>query len=89
MLTDKQRAELEELGPSNVRAHESRFGGGRNTPIPDFKCGEMVRSDILDWLADKERHAERRQARTLFWAIVGGVAGVIGVLVSVVLTSIK
>ena len=75
MLTDAHRAELEEMGAPNVRAHMVHFGADRGADVGGFKCGNINRGEIVDWLAAKHQHVERRQRWTLFWAVVGGVAG--------------
>jgi hypothetical protein len=78
MLADVQRAELEEMGATNLRTHLIHFGAGRGADICGFKCGCINRGDINDWLAEKHRHDERRQRWILFWAVIGGVAGMAG-----------
>ena len=82
MLTQEQRQELETMGATNVRFRLSQFGGGRASAIPGFKCGDMTRGDIEDWLAEKYVEEVRMQRWTLVWAMVGGVAGTLGVLIA-------
>jgi hypothetical protein len=53
MLTNEQRAELEALGPENVRQKQMLGGRGRGAAVPGFKCGDITRGDIEDWLAEK------------------------------------
>jgi len=78
MLTDAHRAELEEMGAPNVRAHMVHFGADRGADVGGFKCGNINRGEIVDWLAAKHQHGERRQRWILFWAVIGGVAGMAG-----------
>jgi hypothetical protein len=83
MLTQKQREELEALGPENVRMKliASR-GQGLGASMIVFKASEPDRGDVEDWLAQKYGQEMRTQRWILIWAMVGGVAGVIGVLVT-------
>jgi hypothetical protein len=79
MLTEVQRSELEEMGAPNVRVHLLHFGAGRGADVGGFKCGHINRGEIVDWLAAKHQHDELRQRLILFWAVVGGVAGMASV----------
>ena len=83
MLTETQRKELEDMGAPNVRTHLLQYGGSRGADIGGFKCGNITRGDIVDWLATQNRIEESRQNRILFWAIVGGVAGALSLLATV------
>lgn len=84
MLTDNQRDELVAMGPPNVRLHLAQWPGrGPGAAIGGFKCGDINRGDILDWLAIKDRADKRLQYWILFWAIVAALAGIAGVAVAV------
>jgi hypothetical protein len=67
------------MGAPNVRAHLLPWGKGRGADVGGFECGNINRGEIVDWLAAKHQHVERRQRWTLFWAVVGGVAGMASV----------
>ncbi len=82
MLTPQQCDELEAFGPENVRAKLATQGEGRDASIMGFKCGEITRGDIEDWLAEKNTQEKKMQERILFWAIVGGVSGTVGALIA-------
>ena len=62
MLTPEQRAELEEHGAASIRFKLTQYGAGRGASISGFKCGDITRGDIEDWLARKSRE-EAAQAR--------------------------
>jgi hypothetical protein len=83
MLTDDQRAELESMGAPNVPMHLMQWGGGCGADIGGFKCGNINRGDIVDWLAEQNRAEESRQSWILFWAIVGGCAGIASVVTTI------
>jgi hypothetical protein len=83
MLTDEQRKELEELGAPKVRNHLVYWGGGRGVVVGGFKCGGITRGDISDWLEERHQSDEARRRWTLFWAIVGGCAGVASVIAAI------
>jgi hypothetical protein len=53
MLTAEKRAELEEQGPQNIRFKLASYGGGRGAASGGFRCGDITRSEIEDWLAEK------------------------------------
>jgi hypothetical protein len=83
-LTPEQRAELEEHGPQNIRFKLPQHGGGRGAAIPGFKCGDITRGDIDDWLAEKSRIETAQQAATLKWAKIAGWAGIASVILTAV-----
>jgi hypothetical protein len=80
MLTAEQRAELNELGPQTVRFKLPQHGAGRGAAVSGFKCGDITRGDIEDWLIEKNREEQEQQSATLRWAKIAGWAGIIGVI---------
>ena len=76
-LRPDQRAELEALGPENVRIRLMAAGPGTGALVRGFKTGDMDRGDIEDWLSEK--HASQVLVdRVVFWAVI--IAAVTGVL---------
>jgi len=58
-------------------------GVGRGALVRGFESpSEIPRDFVEDWVAAEERKVTKERRWTLFWAIVGGVAGIIGVLVA-------
>jgi hypothetical protein len=84
MLTAEQRAELEEHGPASIRFKLTQYGAGRGASISGFKCGDITRGDIEDWLAEKSKMETAQQAATLRWAQIAGWAAIISVLLTLV-----
>jgi hypothetical protein len=84
MLTPEQRAELERQGAASIRFKLMQHGAGRGASISGFKCGDITRGDIEDWLAEKNAEETAQQSAILRWARIAGWAGI----VSVVLTAI-
>ena len=78
MLTEVQRSVLEEMAAPNVRTHLLHFGAVAARMWAASKCGHINRGEIVDWLAAKHQHDESRQRWILFWAVIGGVAGMAG-----------
>jgi hypothetical protein len=85
MLTDVQHAELETLGVSSVRLKLLQGGPGRGASISGFKCGDITRGDIEDWLIEKNIEETAIQQGTLRWAKIAGWAGIISVVVTVIM----
>jgi hypothetical protein len=86
MLNNEQRAELEALGPETVRIKLMQGGADKGAAVPGFTTGpyrSLTRSDIEDWLAEKNTERLSVQHRTLRWAIIAGWAGITGVLVGI------
>src|SRR5664279_3893422 len=52
-LTREQRTELEGLTPATVRLMLLQGGPGRGAAISGFKCGDITKGDIDDWLIEK------------------------------------
>ena len=81
-LRPDQRAELEALGPDNVRIRLIGAGTNIGACVGGFKTGDMDRGDVEDWLAEKYAGQVRVESWTLWAAVVGAVAGTIGVLIA-------
>jgi hypothetical protein len=79
-LTPEQRRELENLGAATIHFKLLHSGAGRGAAVGGFRCGEITRGDIEDWLGEKISEETALQASTLFWARIAGVAAVISVL---------
>jgi len=82
-LSREQRAELNALGPDNVRQKLFESGAGRGALVRGFRCGDIGRGDIEDWLAEKYVEETAMQRGTLRWAQIAGCAGIAGVVVGV------
>ena len=84
-LDPRIRAELERLGPGNVRELlRILVGPGRKAPVAMRLPGapDPTRGDVEDWLREKERETERVMRATLKWAKIAGVAAIISVIVT-------
>jgi hypothetical protein len=84
MLTPEQRAELEHLGAAYIRLKLTQYAVGPGASLSGFRCGDITRGDIEDWLAEKSAEETAQQSAILRWAMIAGVAGI----VSVILTTI-
>ena len=74
-LRDHQKAALEEAGIGVVSLKLATYGSGRETLIGGFKCGEIARGDIEEWLMAKTREeqlAPLRWAKVAAWVVVAG-----------------
>ena len=81
---DAWRAELKRRGLENVKLKLMAAGVGRWANVRGFESpSEIPRDFVEDWVAAEERKVTKERRWTLFWAVVGGVAGIIGVLVAV------
>lgn len=79
---DAWRAQLERLGLENVKLKLMAAGMGRGALVRGFESpSEIPRAFIEDWVAAEERKAASQRWWTLFWAIVGGVAGFVSIAV--------
>ena len=67
-LTREQRTELEGLTPTTVRLMLLQGGPGRGAAISGFKCGDITKGDIDDWLIEKSVEETAIQRGTLRWA---------------------
>jgi hypothetical protein len=85
-LDPRIRAELERRRPANVRELLRTLAGpGPNASVAVQLAGvpDPYRSDVEDWLAEKEREGEALAWATLSWARVGGLAGIIAALAGI------
>jgi hypothetical protein len=96
-LSSEQRAELESLAPATVRIMLIQGGPGRGASIPGFKCGEITKGDIDDWLVEKNAERESRERelfdvtqrtygytrKTYYAALAALLAAVAGIIVTV------
>ena len=83
MLTETQRAELEKLGLQNVRFKLAGSPGGRPATLNQFlPSGDVTKGDVEDWLLENGAAETAQQSAILFWAKVGGAAGIIGVMLA-------
>jgi hypothetical protein len=90
MLTDEQLAELNTMRPAAVRSKLFHAGPGRGASVSGFRCGEITRGDIDDWLTTQdEKQASRdlktfNYARWTFYVAVGAlIAAIVGIIVTV------
>jgi|SRR5262249_50846960 len=95
-LTPEQRAELERLTVSYVRQQLPYAGAGPGAVVPGLGNGTMLRGDVAEWVAEKDRELQRAQTQlqraqaqlqesTLFWAKVAAWAGVAGIIVAIII----
>jgi hypothetical protein len=82
-LTSLQRSELEALAPATVRL--MLLQGGRGASISGFKCGDITKGDIDDWLIEKNVEEAAIQLGTLRWAKIAGFAGIVSAVVTVIM----
>jgi hypothetical protein len=85
MLTKEQRAELEALAPATVRLKLIQAGANRGASVSGFKCGDITRGDVDDWLIEKNVEEVALQQGTLLWAKIAGWAGIISVIATVIM----
>jgi hypothetical protein len=67
-LTAVQRAELEALGPENVQLKLMYAGAARGADVPGFRCGNITRGTIENWLVEQAAIEAHREQATLSWA---------------------
>jgi hypothetical protein len=84
MLTPEQRAELEHLGAPYIRLKLTQYGSGRGASISGFKCGDITRGDIEDWLAEKSAEETAQQSAILRWARIAGWAAIASVILAAI-----
>jgi hypothetical protein len=83
-LSATDRAELDRLGVENVRQRVAYCGPGTGATIPGLGTGVgMMRGDVEEWLADKERKGAKLQHDILWWAKAAALIGIIGIVVAI------
>jgi hypothetical protein len=85
MLIVNEREELEKMGAANVRAKLVSYGGGRRSTLDGFlQCGDPIRGDVEDWLAEQAKIEAAVQQKMMFatlrWAQAAAVASIVGIL---------
>jgi len=84
------RAELKRRGLENAKLKLMAAGPGRGALVRGFESPtEIPRDFVEDWVAAEEQKAARQRHRTLVWAIVGGVAGIAGIVASIAIAILK
>jgi hypothetical protein len=75
------RDALADNGLENVKLKLARIGGDRDARIIGFKDQRLhiPRGFVEDWVAEEDRKAATERRRTLVWAIVAGVTGIVAV----------
>ena len=66
-LSDADSEELERLAPDKIRSKLASAGAGRGATVPGLGDGMMLRGDVEDWLAERDRESAEREADTLFF----------------------
>ena len=66
-LSDADFEELELLTPDYVRSKPTFAGAGLGATVPGLGNGMMLRGDVEDWLAERDRESDKREADTLFF----------------------
>jgi hypothetical protein len=84
MLTRAQRDEIEEQGAQNVRFKLASYGGGRGAAIGGFRCGDINRGEIEDWLAEQYQREAAQQRSTLRWAQIAAWAAIVSAIFSAI-----
>jgi hypothetical protein len=80
MITNEEtwRAELKQRGVENVKLKLLVAAVRQQTMVDGFNNPPSIpRSFVEDWAAEEERKAAEIMRRTLHWAIVAGVTGVL------------
>ena len=76
---DAWREELERRGLENVKLMVAGVGRGALVRGSE-QSTEIPRDFVEDWVFAEEQKASKERRRTMVWAIVGSVAGIIAVL---------
>jgi hypothetical protein len=91
-LTHAQRQELERLTVGHVRLLLAYAGAGPEAVVPGLGDGTMLRSDVAQWVNEKDRDSRQAQrqlrAITLDWAKVGTWTGAAGIIVAIIIAAI-
>jgi len=61
-LSDADFEELELLTPDYVRSKLTFAGAGLGATVPGLGNGMMLRGDVEDWLAERDRESDKREA---------------------------
>jgi hypothetical protein len=86
---DAWRAELKRRGVESVRFRLMAAGVGRSAVVRGFEsASEIPRKFVEDWVAAEEQKARQRH-RTLVWATVGGVAGIVSIVAGIVIAILE
>jgi hypothetical protein len=83
VLTDQQRADLDKEGVSNVRGLLMHAGRGWGALVQGFRCGDLTRGDVADWLAEKDAEDVRVRDSTLLLAKIAAIGTVVSVIVGI------
>jgi hypothetical protein len=88
LLNEEQRAELEALGPENIRVKLNSSGAGRGADVAGFKSGRLsagylTRGDVEDWLSEQYVAEAKDRKSTLRWAKIAGWSAIVGVAVGI------
>jgi hypothetical protein len=83
------RAELKRRGLESVKFRLMAAGVGRSALVRGFESpSEIPRKFVEDWVAAEEQKARQRH-RTLVWAIVGGMAGIVSIVAGIVIAILE
>ena len=69
-LTPKERAELESHGASAIHFKLLHAGPGRGASVGGFKCGEITRGDVEDWLVETEAATRKANSRQFYAMLI-------------------
>jgi hypothetical protein len=81
------RAELERVGVWSVQKKLDQAGPGHGALVRGFVCGDIERGFIEEWLSKKERAASRQLSATLRWARIAGLAAIVALVLTVLLSA--
>lgn len=82
-LSEKQRAELDRLGPATVRSKLLQGGTSKSAPVPGFDHAVTLQ-DAEVWLAEKHLEEMEAQNSTLIWGRIAGYAGIVAAIAGVI-----
>jgi hypothetical protein len=89
-LCPDDRAELERRGIGNVRQRLDHAGPGSGSVVPGLGPNfGMTRSDVEDWLSEKDRAAANLQTNILWWAKAAAWISGASILVAVVIAALS
>jgi hypothetical protein len=88
-LSPEDRERLEALSPEIVRQRLSYAGAGDGSIVPGLgRPKDLLRGDVEEWLAEKDKEAAKLQQKTLAWARAAAWISIVGIVVAVVLALI-